>query len=199
MTEKLRISVAEDEPDMREFFKDVLPRLGHEVVSVAENGRQLLDDCRRLEPDLVITDLKMPDMDGFEAAEQIYRERPLPIVVVSAYHDAACIEQAEQTRVFAYLVKPIRMSSLGPAIAVAMRRFREFLDLHKEADGLRQALEDRKVIEKAKGILMRVVRISEEDAYVRLQKLASQSNRKLVDVARMIVMTSGALEPPGES
>lgn len=198
MKQKLRISVAEDEPDMREFFKDVLPRLGHELVSVAEDGRRLVEDCLQLEPDLVITDLKMPEMDGLEAAEEIYRHRPVPIIIVSAYHDEEFIRKAEQSHVFAYLVKPIRMSSLGPAIAVAMRRFEEFLGLQRETEGLRQALEDRKIIERAKGILMQQAKISEEEAFVRLQRLASKNNRKLVEIARMIIETSDALKPPGE-
>ena len=95
MTSGLRISVADDEPEMRDFFEKVLPRFGHQVVSVAENGKQLIEHCRELKPDLVITDIKMPEMDGIEACTQICQERVVPVILVSAYHDPALIERAE--------------------------------------------------------------------------------------------------------
>src|ERR1700693_1366418 len=91
----LRIAVADDEPDMREYFQKSLLRLGHKVVAVAQNGQELVEQCRAFHPDLVITDIKMPDMDGIEAAVRIYRERPVPVILVSAYHDATLMERAE--------------------------------------------------------------------------------------------------------
>lgn len=193
MEQKLRISVADDEPDMQQFFREVLPRLGHEVVSVAGTGRELVADCARLGPDLVITDVRMQDMDGLDAAEEIWARAPTPIVIVSAYHDASYVERAEASHVVAYLVKPIRTSNLVPAIAVAVRRFGEFEELRRETEGLRQALEDRKVIERAKGILMREARLDEEAAFRRLQRLASRNRQRLVEVARSILVTADAL------
>jgi response regulator NasT len=195
MSQSYRIAVADDEPDMRDYFARILPRLGHEVVAVAENGRQLVEICRREQLDLVITDIKMPDMDGIAAAELIYRERPMPVILVSAYHDPLLIERAEADHVLAYLVKPIKQSDLAPAIAIAMRRFAQFESLRKEAADLRQALEDRKIVERAKGALMQRARLDEQTAFRRLQKLASDRNRKLVEVAQMILVAEEALQP----
>ncbi len=195
MSQSYRIAVADDEPDMRDYFARILPRLGHEVVAVAENGRQLVELCRREQVDLVITDIKMPDMDGIAAAELIYRERLMPVILVSAYHDPGLIERAEADHILAYLVKPIKQSDLAPAIAIAMRRFAQFESLRKEAADLRQALEDRKIVERAKGALMQRARLDEQTAFRRLQKLASDRNRKLVEVAQMILVAEEALQP----
>jgi response regulator NasT len=199
MNRCLRIVVADDERNIYEYLQEVLPRLGHQVVGVAHTGRELVEQCRRLHPDLVITDIKMPDMDGLDAAAQIFQEGPSPVIVVTAYHDAELIERAEASQVQAYLVKPIKQAELQPAIAIAMRRFEEFQALRKEAEDLRQALEDRKVIERAKGILMRRAGLDEEEAFKRLQALASNENRKMIEIARMIVTTEKALQAPTKS
>lgn len=195
MIRSLRIAIAEDEPDMREYFQRILPRLGHEVVASAGNGRELIEQCRASQPDLVITDIKMPDMDGIEAAAQIAGEQSVPVILVSAYHDPALIARAENDHVLAYLVKPIKQADLEPAIAIAMHRFEQFQALRKEAADLRQALEDRKLVERAKGILMKRVDLDEEQAFRRLQKLASEKNQKLARIAQMIVTAEEALQP----
>jgi response regulator NasT len=193
MTEKLRIAVADDEPDMQEYFEKILPRMGHEVVAVAKDGRQLVEHTRETRPDLVITDIKMPGMDGIEAAEQIYSEGlPIPVILVSAYHDSELIERAERDHIMAYLVKPIKQADLEPAISLAMRRFQQFRAVQKEAADLRQALEDRKIIERAKGILMKRASLDEPDAFRRLQKLASDKNQRLVEIGRSIVTAQEA-------
>jgi response regulator NasT len=199
MTRPLHIAVADDEPDMRDYFQKSLPRLGHKVVAVAKNGRELVEQCRTCHPDLVITDIKMPDMDGIEAAIEIYRERPVPVILVSAYHDAALIERAEADHILGYLVKPIKQADLEPVIGLAVRRFEQFQELRKEAGDLRQALEDRKVIERAKGVIMRRARIDEADAFRRLQKLASEKSRKLVDIAQMLLVAEEAVQEPAKS
>jgi AmiR/NasT family two-component response regulator len=195
MTTSLRIAVADDECDMREYFKKCLPRLGHQVVSVAETGRELVEQCRRSQPDLVITDIKMPDMDGIEAAIQIYKDRPIPVILVSAFSNPELIARAEAEHILGYLVKPIKQADLEPVIALAMRRFEQFEALRKEAADLRQALEDRKVIEQAKGILMKRASLDENEAFRRLQKLASEESRKLIDVSRMILVAEKAAQP----
>jgi response regulator NasT len=194
MKSTFRIAVADDEPDMRDYFQDVLPRLGHKVVTVAENGRDLIEQCRASQPDLVITDIKMPELDGIDAARQLYKEKPVPVILVSAYHDAALIERAEMDHVMGYLVKPIKQSDLGPTIAIAVTRFAQFQTLQKEAADLRQALADRKVIERAKGTLMKKAGLDESAAFRRLQKLASDKNRKLVEIASMILTAEEAFE-----
>jgi AmiR/NasT family two-component response regulator len=196
MNQPLRVAVADDEADMRDYFQELLPRLGHSVVAVAQNGRELVEKCRAAEPDLVITDIKMPEVDGIDAAIQIYRERPVPVILVSAHHDAALIERAEMDHIMAYLVKPIKQSDLVPTIAIAMHRFEQFQALRQEAADLRQALTDRKAIERAKGILMQKTGLDEPGAFRRLQKLASEKNRKLVEIASMILTADEAFETP---
>lgn len=194
MNIQLRIAVADDEPDMQEYFEKILPRLGHQVVSVAENGRQLVEHCRSQLPDLVITDIKMPDMDGIEAAEEIFLDRAVPVILVSAHHDAQLIGRAESNHILAYLVKPIKQADLEPAIAIAVKRFQQFQTVHQEAANLRQALEDRKVIERAKGILMRRTKLDESAAFRRLQRLASERNQKLIQIASSIVTADEAFQ-----
>ena len=125
---------------MRDFFTRILKRCGHELVSVAENGRELVEHCRELQPDLVITDVKMPGIDGIEASREICRERSVPVILVSAHSDVSFAELAKEDPILAYLVKPIGRDDLVPAIAIAMRRFEERQRLRKEAADLRQAM-----------------------------------------------------------
>jgi response regulator NasT len=198
MNQSLRIAVADDEPDMREYFQKSLTRMGHKVVAVAATGRELVELCRAQAPDLVVTDIKMPDMDGIDAAAQVYRERPVPVILVSAYHDAALLERAEANHILGYLVKPIKQADLEPVIALSVRRFAQFEELRKEAADLRQALEDRKAIERAKGVLMKKAGLDEQEAFRRLQKLASEKSRKLVEIAQMILVAEEALGSPGK-
>ena len=192
MSNSLRIAVADDEPDMRDYFKKSLLRLGHQVVVVAADGRELVEQCRALRPDLVITDIKMPALDGIDAATELYREAPIPVILVSAFHEPELITRAECDHILAYLVKPIKQADLAPAIALAMRRFEQFEALRREAADLRQALADRKIIERAKGILMKRAALDEQEAFRRLQKLASEKSRKLIDIAQMIVVAEEA-------
>ncbi|HZZ77313.1 MAG TPA: response regulator [Gemmataceae bacterium] len=187
LSQSFRIVVADDEADMREYFEQILPRLGHTVVASAKDGRELVDRCRELQPDLVITDIKMPQLDGIEAATLIYHNRPVPVILVSAHHSQSLIERAEMDHVMAYLVKPIKQQDLAPTIGLAVCRFDQFKTLRKEASDLRQALADRKVIERAKGALMKKDNIDENEAFRRLQAQASEQNRKLVDVAAMLL------------
>jgi response regulator NasT len=198
MNQRLRIAIADDEADMRDFFERMLPLCGHEVVSLAETGKELVEHCQTLHPDLVITDIKMPDMDGIDASTQICRDRPTPVILVSAYHDPQLVHRAEADHVMAYLVKPIGQADLGPAIAVAISRFQELQSLRKEAGDLKQSLADRKVIEQAKGILMKVTGIDEKDAYKRLQHLAADHNQKVIDAAHSVLAMEKALRPAGQ-
>lgn len=194
MNSPLRIAVADDEADMRDFYERMLTVMGHQVVCVAETGRELIDFCRAQRPDLIITDIKMPDIDGIEASTEICRETAVPVILVSAFHDEELIHRAENDHVMAYLVKPVGRKDLEPAIALVMRRFAQFQQLRSEAVDLRQALADRKVIEQAKGILMKIAGIDEKEAFRRLQSLAAENNRKLVDAAQMILAVGGALQ-----
>ena len=199
MSRPLRVAVADDEPDMLLYLQTTLPLLGHEVVVAARTGEELRTQCRAAQPDLVITDIKMPGQDGIAAAAEIFRERPTPVILVSAYHDPELIERAGAECVFGYLVKPIKEADLPPAIAVARGRFEQFRALQHEAADLRQALEDRKVVERAKGVLMRRSGTDEADAYRRLQKLATDRRCKLAEAARWVLTVEDATRPPDTS
>jgi response regulator NasT len=192
----LRIAVADDERDTREFLQELLERLGYQAVAVAENGQSLVEQCRTTRPDLVITDIKMPDMDGLEASEAVNRDRQVPVILVSAHHDAEFLRRAGADYIMAYLVKPVKPADLVAAIALAVLRFEHFQRLQAEAVSLRQALEDRKVIERAKGILMKRSKLDEPEAFRRLQHLADVKGRKLVDIAQIILTAEEAFRPP---
>jgi response regulator NasT len=183
----LRIAVADDERDMRLFFQELLPRLGHTVLVVADTGRKLVDACRAAPPELVITDIKMPDMDGLEAINIINRDRQVPVILVTAHHEVDFLPGAAEGHIMAYLTKPVKPVDLQAAITLAIMRFEHFQQLSKETATLRQALEDRKVIERAKGAMMRRLRIEEDEAFVRLRRLASDTNHKLVEVAQSVL------------
>ncbi len=183
----LRIAVADDERDMRMFFQELLPPLGHEVVAVTESGRQLVELCRATRPDLVITDIKMPDMDGIAAAAAINEERRVPVILITAYHDVDVLASAGSGYIMSYLTKPVKPADLQAAISLAILRFEHFQQVNQEAAGLRQALDDRKVIERAKGIAMKRLAMDEEAAFCRMRMLASKSNRKVVEVAKEMI------------
>jgi len=193
MKEALRVAVAEDEPELLEDLREMLIDLGHQVVATATNGQELVELCEATHPDLVIADIRMPIMDGLEAAEQIRHREPVPVVLVSAHSEPELVERALQNHVLSYLIKPIKGDQLKTAIALAMGRFREFKTLRREASDLRQALQDRKVIERAKGVLMKEADLDEAAAFRRLQKLASNKNQKMLQIAEAILLGQEAI------
>jgi AmiR/NasT family two-component response regulator len=190
---RLRIAIADDDSDVREVLQKMLGALGHEVVIAAGTGRELVDQCLAQGADLVMTDIQMPDMDGLDAAGIIYQNSPMPILLLSGHCDRALIDRAEENHVFAYLLKPITQAQLEPAIALATRRYEEFQALKHETDDLRQALADRKLIERAKGLLMKHLNLDEQEAFRKLQKLASSKNKKLIEIAEMVLTMAEAL------
>jgi response regulator NasT len=206
MSTSLRIVVADDEPDMRKYFQKLLPRLGHLVLAAAATGRELIERCRDLKPDLVITDIKMPDLDGIEAAIQIHRDRPVPVILVSAYHDPALIERAEADHILGYLVKPIKPTDLEPVIALTMSRFAQFQALRREADAgfqaaaeMFQALEERKVIDRAREVLIRREHLDGAAAERRLVELAAAQGRSVDEVAETLLAEEDPGAPPSEN
>jgi len=199
MSSALRIAVADDEQDVRDYYQRVLPRLGHQLVVAARTGRDLVEQCRALRPDLIITDIKMPDMDGIEAAEEISREGPIPVILVSAYHRPQLFERARGDHILAYLVKPTKQADLEAAIAIAMQRFGQFQALRKEAADRGLALEERKLVERAKGLLMKQAALDEEEAFRRMRRLARDRNQKLADIARAIIAGGENPSPPASS
>jgi response regulator NasT len=184
---RLRIAVADDERDMRQFLAEWLPEMGHQVVAVAETGQQLIEQCRSTCPDLVITDIKMPDMDGIDAVAELNRHREVPVVLVSAHHESELLRRSGAEHIMAYLVKPVKPADLQAAIHLAVLRFEQYQRVRAEADGLRQALDDRKTMEQAKGIVMHRLRLDEPAAYQRLRQLSSHRNEKLIALARRLL------------
>jgi response regulator NasT len=187
MNRKLRIAVADDEAEVRDYLHEALMRQGHQVVASARNGQELIEKCRDTHPDLAVADIRMPAMDGLQAAESINREQPTPVLLLSAHHDPELLASARADYIIGYLVKPISEANLKTAIAVGMERFERYQTLAEESAALRQSLEDRKLIEKAKGILMHRLQVSEDEAFRRLRKRASDQNIKLIEVARQII------------
>jgi response regulator NasT len=194
--QSLRIAVADDERDMREFLQEALPRLGHQVVGAPTTGKQLADLCHQTHPDIIITDIKMPDADRIAVAHGVNRERQTPVILVSGHYDDELAARAAEDHVMAYLIKPVKEPDLRAAINLGLRRFQEFQAMFAEAASLRQALEDRKVIERAKGVLMQRGHLDEPEAFRPLQKLASDKNRKMLEIAQMILTVEEAFQPP---
>ncbi len=193
----LRIAAADDDPEMRDFYARVLPRLGHEVVALARTGRELVEQCAACRPGLLIVDIKMPEMDGLAAAAEICRHQPLPIILVSALHSPELLRQIEDKPVLGYLVKPVKPADLETAITIAVKRFAELQSLRQQQAELRRTLEDRKLIERAKGLLMQRTGLSEAEAYRSMQRTASRTNQKLVAVARSILTAEEAASATG--
>ena len=185
----MRILVAEDETIIRLDLRDLLERAGFEVCAEARDGEEAVALARAERPDLAIMDVKMPRLDGIEAARRILDERPIPIVMVTAYGQDELVSRAVEAGVFGYLVKPFREADLLPAIRTASARHEELAAVREEADSLADALAARKAIERAKGLLMAREGLSEEDAFARLRKASQVSGRPLKVVAEAVVAT----------
>ncbi len=159
---------------------------GHVVVGIAGTGRRAVEMTRTLEPELVLLDIAMPGLDGISAAREILAARPVPIVMVTGHTDPTLVEQAAAAGVFTYLLKPVSQRDLHPAIQVARARFAELQTLRQQVQDLTEALEVRKVVEQAKGILMKRLQVSEAEAFRRLQRRASAQQRSLREVAEAV-------------
>jgi two-component system, response regulator PdtaR len=187
----MRILVAEDETIIRLDLKETLERAGFEVCGEARDGEEAVELAREEKPDLAVLDVKMPRLDGIEAARRILAERPIPIVMLTAYGHDELVTRAVEAGVFAYLVKPFRESDLLPAIQTAKARYAELEALREEAESLAEALATRKVVERAKGLLMEQEGLSEQDAFTRLQRVSQTSGRPMKVVAEALIATFG--------
>jgi len=190
----MRILVAEDETIIRLDLKEMLGRAGYDVCAEARDGEEAVRLARAERPDLAIMDVKMPKLDGIEAARRILDERPIPIVMLTAYGQDELVSRAVEAGVFGYLVKPFREQDLLPAITTARARHEELAAVREEAESLAEALAARKVIERAKGLLMEKEKISEQDAFARLRRASQSSGRPLKVIAEAVVATLGAGE-----
>jgi two-component system, response regulator PdtaR len=192
---RLRILVAEDETIIRLDLKETLERAGFEVCAEARDGEEAVELARAENPDLAVLDVKMPRLDGIEAARRILAERPIPIVMLTAYGQDELVARAVEAGVFGYLVKPFRETDLLPAMQTARARHAELEALRDEAESLAEALATRKIVERAKGLLMEREGLSEQDAFTRLQRASQVSGRAMKVVAEALIATFAAGEP----
>ncbi|MBI4949257.1 MAG: response regulator [Deltaproteobacteria bacterium] len=188
--ENNKVLIAEDNPKTRLFLKNQLELLGYEVICAVSNGQAAVDKVAELNPNLVIMDVKMPEMDGIDAARAITARGPVPIILITGLSSDEIAIKAIEAGVFAYLVKPVTKKQLEPAIKLAMARYGEFKSLKVEVDDLKDAIETRKLVERAKGILMKRCNISEEEAFKLLQSHSQKENKKMREIADNIITAS---------
>jgi AmiR/NasT family two-component response regulator len=192
----MRVLVAEDDPLIARGLTERLRSLGHDPLGPASDGAKAIELAHASPPDLYLFDIEMPNVDGLEAATQLAADGlRRPVVVVTGVDDPSLIERSIASGVSAYLTKPVDTRELEAALALASARHAEFEALEAEVDQTRQALEDRKLVERAKGLLMSALDLSEQDAFRRLQLTARERNLRLADVASRIVEQQSLLEP----
>jgi AmiR/NasT family two-component response regulator len=185
-----QVVIADDDPIIRMDLREMLGGMDYEVAGEASDGKSAVELARKLKPDLVIMDIKMPELDGIEAARMLTAEEVAPVLMLTAYSDPDLVQRATQAGVINYLVKPFREAQLGPAIEVTLARFREFAQLRKELGDVKEALEARKVIERAKGVLIDRYGLSEVEAFRRIQKRSMDSRKPMREVAEAILLAS---------
>src|SRR5215207_8790855 len=185
----MRILIAEDETIIRLDLRELLQRAGFDVVAEAKDGEEAVALARSETPDVAILDVKMPRLDGIEAARRILAERPIPIVMLTAYGQQELVSRAVEAGVFGYLVKPFRETDLLPALATARARHEELAALREETESLAEALAARKAIERAKGLLMEREGLTEQEAFARLRRASQLSGKPLKVVAEALIAT----------
>ncbi len=188
--ENNRVLIAEDNSKTRLFLKNQLELLGYDVICAVSNGAAAVEKVAEMNPNLVIMDVKMPEMDGIDAAREITSRGPVPIILITGLSSDEVATKAIEAGVFAYLVKPVTKKQLEPAIKLAMARYSEFKSLKVEVDDLKDAIETRKLVERAKGILMKRCNISEEEAFKLLQSHSQKENKKMREIADNIITAS---------
>lgn len=189
----MRVVIAEDESIIRMDLREMLEEEGHEVVGEARNGAEAIELTRELGPDIVFMDITMPDVDGIQAAEVIGAEQLAPVVMVTAFSQASYVEGATKAGAMAYVVKPFSRADIVPAMQVAVSRYAESATLASEVADLTERLETRKVLDRAKGLLMQRG-MSEPEAFKRLQKLAMDKRKSLREIAEAVILASEATE-----
>ncbi|MCC2670872.1 MAG: response regulator receiver and domain protein [Armatimonadetes bacterium] len=184
---KVRVLICEDEGLTALRLQASLTRMGYEVVGEARDGEEAVAAATRLKPDAILMDIRMPKQDGIAATQQIMRDRPTAIVMITAYNERELVEAALKAGASGYLVKPVSDEQIEPALKVALSRFGELSDLRGELTDLKQALEARKLVERAKGIFMRRFQLAEDEAYQRLQKLSRDRRQSLKETAQQVI------------
>jgi len=183
----LRVVVADDDRAVLKSYEVLLPKLGHEVLALVSSGAELVAACAALEPSLVITDIKMPDMEGIEAVLRIYESRILPVILVSGFYDPKSWERAVSDEIVEFLLKPVSLELLEQKIAHVMSLYAQFATLRREMSGDRQALRHRRTVERAKALLMRGGDLSDDQAFEQLCDSASQQGQPINVAAQRIV------------
>lgn len=183
----MRVLIAEDDPVIALSLERTLAALGHDVVARVDNGERAVSEAAVTLPDVMVLDLMLPGLSGLEVAKRVTAERRVPIVAVTAYDDPGLVEQAVERGVAAYLVKPVTPSQVGSALLLAVSRHGQLEAMRAEVDRLTDALETRKVVERAKGILMEHTHLSEADAFARIQRRARDNNQRMAEVAKEII------------
>ncbi len=185
-----RLVIADDESLIRMNLKETLVGLGYLVVGEAGDGVTAINLARSLRPDLVIMDIKMPKLDGIQAAEVLTQERIAPVLLLTAYNDRELVHRARDAGVIAYLVKPFREADLLPAIEIAIARFKELRSLDKQLGDLQEAMETRKIVERAKGLLMETQGLSEAEAFRRIQQLSMNTRKPMKEIAQALLLAN---------
>jgi response regulator NasT len=185
---ELRIVIADDEPIIRMDLKTLLEEMGHNVVGEAADGQKALELTRSLKPDVVIMDIKMPVMDGLDAAKIIAEEKIAPVVLLTAYSQKDLIERAKEAGVFGYLVKPFQESEILPAIEIAISRYLEMQELESTVGDLQSKLETRKLVDRAKGILMDKRKLTEAEAFRLIQQQSMNQRKSMREIAEAIII-----------
>ncbi len=190
--ERTRVIIADDESVIRADLREMLTNLNYLVVGEVGDGRSAVNLARELKPDVVIMDIKMPDMDGIEAAKLMTQEKIAPVLLLTAYAQRDLVDRAKEAGVVGYLVKPFREQEIVPAIEIALARFSEFRELEKEVGDLNETLETRKVVDRAKGILMDSQGLTEQEAFRKIQKMSMNTRKPMKEIAQAIVLAQDA-------
>ena len=185
---KLRVLVADDDPIIRLDLKQMLQNLEYEVVAEAGDGQEAVDLATSLRPDICVLDIKMPIKDGITAVSELVDGDIAPAILLTAYSDRELVDRAREAGAFAYLVKPFKPNDLPPAIELAVSRYRQTQDLNKQIVDLQERIEIRKLVEKAKGILIEKQGLSESDAYRRIQQSSMNLRKSMKEVAEAILL-----------
>ncbi len=187
----MNVLIADDESIIRLGLKTMLEDMGHRVVGMAADGARVVELARELKPDVVILDIKMPRMDGLDAAAAIAADRVVPILLLTAYSDPELVARAVKLPVHAYLVKPVQQNDLAAALEIAVSRFEQWQALEREAASLREAMAARDLVEKAKSVLIEKEQLNEKDAFLRLQAQARRERRTMRAVAEDLLRREG--------
>jgi response regulator NasT len=190
---RARVLICEDEGLTALRLRTSLTKLGYEVVGEAKDGEEGVAAAARLTPDAILMDVRMPKLDGIAATERIMRERPVPIVMITAYSERELVEAALQAGASGYLVKPVSDEQIEPALTVALARFAELRELTGEVADLKEAIALRKLVERAKGILMRRFQLAEDEAHRRLQQLSRERRQSLKETAEQVLAAAELL------